>query len=138
MQHPGYDDDALNTFLADVQAKGGITTRIEADSATRATLATLAEAASSGQMNDVGANLPAQLRDELHHPHRQQARSLGKQEFVDHVGGMLDAVDPETVEARVRAVFAAIAKWVPDDEVANTRAQLPTDLAALFPANPAQ
>jgi hypothetical protein len=132
--HPGYDDDAMNRFLDRVQEAGGITTRIDADQATRGTLATLAQAVSSGQMHDLGEGLPAPLRPETDES-RGHARSLGKHEFLERVGGVVQTVDADVVEARVRAVLRAVGDWAPAGEIQRTRDQLPPDLAALFPSD---
>jgi uncharacterized protein (DUF2267 family) len=131
--HPGYDDDAMNRFLDRVQEAGGITTRIDADQASRGTLATLAEAVSSGQMHDLGEGLPAPLQPQIDES-RGHARSLGKQEFLDRVGGLVHTVDMDTVESWVRGVLRAVGDWAPAGEVQRTRDQLPPDLAALFPS----
>jgi uncharacterized protein (DUF2267 family) len=130
--HPGYTDDAMNTLLTQVQHEGGIETRIDADQATRAVLATLAEAISAGQMQALGAGLPAPLSSEIARA-TGHARALGRVEFLERVGGEIHTVDPEIVESRTRAVTTVLGVWAPAGEIANTCAQLPGDLAELFP-----
>lgn len=131
--HPGYDDDAMNAFLAQVQVHGDIITLADADQAARATLSTLAQALSAGKRQDLAASLPAPLRGELT-AGRQQASSLDNPEFLDRVGGLLDTVDPDIVHARVVAVLAALADWASADQLVDTREQLPNDLADLLPS----
>jgi uncharacterized protein (DUF2267 family) len=128
-----YDDPAMNNFLDRVREHGGITTRAEADEATRATVSTLAEAVSKGQMQDLGAGLPAALRPEINES-RGEARSLGKKEFLERAGGNMHTVDIDTVEANVRAVLRAVYEWAPAGQTGDTVAQLPPGVADLFPA----
>lgn len=129
--HPGYEDSAMDEFLARVQQLGDLTTREEAERATRGTLSALAESISGGQMGDLSPGLPMPLRPQIEQA-RGQARSFNKGEFLDRVTGDVDTVDIDKAETQARAVLRTMYEWAPEGEVDDTLEQLPPQLAQLF------
>ncbi len=131
MTGPGPQGMTMETFLEQVQQRAGLSTQKEADRLARATMSTLSERVTAGQVDDLSPALPPELRTELGR-FSGQARSFDKLGFLDRVSGEIESVDLEETEKQVRAVFAVLRQWAPSGELDDTLAQLPQDLAALF------
>ncbi|MBE9376618.1 DUF2267 domain-containing protein [Saccharopolyspora sp. HNM0983] len=125
------EDQALRTFVQQVQTRAGLASPQEADVATRVTLRTLAEAVSGGQVDDLRASLPPELQDELGQ-RSGQARQLDRAGFLDRASGEMLTTDQDAVQQQVRAVLATLREWAPDREIEDTVRQLPTSIAELF------
>lgn len=131
MTHPGPQGLTMETFLEQVQQRAGLASREEADRLARATMSSLSERVTNGQVNDLSPALPPELRTELGR-HAGQAQAFDKDTFLDRLSGEIDTVDIDEVERQVRAVFAVLREWAPAGEIDDTLAQLPADLAGLF------
>lgn len=119
------------TFVNDV-ARGASVRHEQAEELTRATLRELGRSISAGEATRLAAWLPAELRTDLTSD-SGQARRIDKRTFVDTVGRSGGSTDSTTAENQVRAVFHAVRSEVHDsNELRDTLAQLPTDLAELF------
>lgn len=129
--HPGYDDTAMENFLARVQQHGELTTREAAERATRGTLSALAESITGGQMADLAAGLPAPLRPQIEQA-SGHARPFDKSAFLDRVTGDVDTVDIDKAETQARAVLRTVSEWAPEGEIEDTLEQLPPELSQLF------
>ncbi|WP_438387731.1 DUF2267 domain-containing protein [Actinopolyspora saharensis] len=121
----------MRTFAEQVQQTAGMTSTDEASRVVRATLTTLAEAISGGQVDELVEGLPPEVRRELSQ-RSGQARSLGETEFLDRVSGEIATTDLEATEQQVRAVLTTLRQWAPHGEIDDTAAQLPRSLAKLF------
>lgn len=121
----------MRTFAEQVRSSAGLSSSDEASRVSRATLTTLAEAISAGQVDELAQGLPPELRSELSQ-RSGQARSLNKTEFLDRVSGEIATTDMEATEEQVRAVLTTLRQWAPEGETDDTVAQLPRSLAGLF------
>lgn len=131
MTYPAGGGATLQAFRSQVRDATGVATDAEAERAARATLTTLAEQTTAGEMDKLTAALPPELRDESSGV-RQQARSFGKDTFLDMVTGQIDTVSLETAEQQVRGVLRVVKAWVPPADLDAALAQLPPDIADLF------
>lgn len=122
----------LREFVGQVQRLTGLETEEETETLARATLRKLGARISSGQARDLTGALPAELTAEMVSQNTPQASAFDKHELVDQISGEVHSVDAEKVERQVVAVLQTLAQWVPDDQVDDTLAQLPGELAALF------
>lgn len=125
------DDQALRTFVQQVQTRAELASPDEADVATRATLRTLAEAISGGQMDQLRASLPPQLQDELGQ-RSGQARQMDRAGFLDRASGVMLTTDQDAVQNRVRAVLETLREWAPSGEIDDALRQLPSSIKELF------
>lgn len=125
------DDQALRTFVQQVQTRADLASPDEADVATRVTLRTLAEAISGGQVDNVRASLPPQLQDELSQ-RSGQARQMDRGGFLDRASGEMLTTDLDAVHNRVRAVLVTLRDWAPAGEIDDAVRQLPPSIAELF------
>lgn len=125
------DDQALRTFVQQVQTRAELASPDEADVATRATLRTLAEAISGGQVDKLRASLPPQLQDELGQ-RSGQARQMDRAGFLDRASGEMLTTDQDAVRNRARAVLETLREWAPEGEIDDAVRQLPSSIAELF------
>lgn len=121
----------MRNFAEQVRQGAELSSRDEASRVARATLTTLAEAVSAGQVDELAEGLPEELRNELSQ-RSGQARSLNRTEFLDRVSGEIATTDLETTEQQVRAVLTTLRQWAPSGETSDTVAQLPGSIAELF------
>jgi uncharacterized protein (DUF2267 family) len=125
-----WESPTMRAFAEQVQSKADLSAD-EASRVARATLTTLAEGVSGGQVDDLTQGLPPELQHELSQ-RSGQARSLEKTEFLDRVSGEIATTDLETTERQVRAVLTTLRDWAPEGETSDTEAQLPRSLTELF------
>lgn len=126
-----WDSGTMRAFVEQAQKAAGLSSFEESDALVRATLSTLAESVSGGQIDELTAGLPQELRSELSR-RSGQARSMDKNGFLDRVSGSIQTTDLEKAEQQVRAVLKTVREWAPEGETADTSAQLPPSLAELF------
>ncbi|WP_017974679.1 DUF2267 domain-containing protein [Actinopolyspora halophila] len=131
MTQPESTGRTMASFQEQVQQHTGLTDATETERLTRATIRALSERLAAGQLNDLEPALPPELHDELYR-FDGQAISFDKDTFLDQVSGEVDTVDIDEVERRVRAVFEVLLQWAPGEEIEDTIAQLPPDLAEMF------
>jgi uncharacterized protein (DUF2267 family) len=120
--------EASERFYSTVQLKAGIA-REDAERAARAVLETLAERIAAGEARDLAASLPPEPAAALNTT--TPAEGFDVDEFVRRVAERT-AVDPGTAERYARAVFAALGRTVPADEIRDMTAELPRDFAPLI------
>ncbi|SFE47045.1 Uncharacterized conserved protein, DUF2267 family [Actinopolyspora alba] len=126
-----WQSEPMRDFAEQVRQSAGMSSADEASRVARATLTTLAEAVSAGQVDELAEGLPEELRNELSQ-RSGRARSLNKLEFLDRISGEIATTDLETTEEQVRAVLTTLRRWAPSDETADTVEQLPGSIAGLF------
>ena len=125
------DSDSMQNFITRVQQLGNLSDRDETERAIHATLGSLAETITGGQMGDLAPALPVELRPEIDEG-RGQARPFDKGTFLDRISGQIDTVDIDKTERQARAVLRTLYEWAPEGEVDDTLAQLPEGLSAMF------
>lgn len=131
MTEPSPEGPTMDSFLAQVAERAGLSDRQEADRLARATVSTLSERITGGQVNELSPGLPPELGTELAR-YEGQAQAFDKHTFLDRVSGEIDTVDLDEVERQVRAVFSILREWVPAAEIDDTLGQLPPELAEMF------
>ncbi|GAB3548382.1 uncharacterized protein (DUF2267 family) [Actinopolyspora lacussalsi] len=133
MAHPEPAGPTMASFLEQVRQRAELSDGTEADRLTRASLRALSERLAAGQLYDLAPALPPELREELYR-FEGQAVAFDRETFLDRVSGEIDTVDLDVVERRVEAVFAVLLYWAPEEEIEDTVAQLPPDLAEMLRA----
>jgi uncharacterized protein (DUF2267 family) len=119
------------TFLTELERLTGLA-REEAERATQATLRTLAERASGGEMRDIAAHLPRELRPLLTEV-GEKAEPFDYDEFIDRVARR-EGTDREVAADHARAVFRVLGMAVAPGELRDLAAQLPKDFEPLLEA----
>jgi uncharacterized protein (DUF2267 family) len=95
-----------------------------AERAALATLGTLAERLSAGQARDLAEQLPTELAPWL--MTRSGPEPFDVDVFVRRVAER-EGTDPSSATRHAQAVFAALGRWVAEDEIADMAAELPRD-----------
>ena len=80
------DSPTMRSFVEQAQEAAGLSSFEEADALVRATLNTLAESVTGGQVDELAEGLPKELRNELNR-RSGQARSMDRTGFLDRVSG---------------------------------------------------
>ncbi|MGJ7908435.1 DUF2267 domain-containing protein [Actinopolyspora sp. H202] len=131
MTHSEPAGPTMAGFLEQIRHRAELPDDTEADRLTRASLHALSERLAAGQLYDFAPALPPELQEELHR-FGGQAVAFDQETFLERIGGEIDTVDLDVVERRVEAVFAVLLYWLPGEEVEDTVAQLPPDLAEML------
>jgi uncharacterized protein (DUF2267 family) len=118
-------------FLEHVQHRAGLSSRAEAEHATRATLETLAERLAGGEAHDLAAQLPPELARYLQLPDAGIGAKLTLDEFFELVSER-EGVDLEDSTLHARVVIGVLTEAVSQGEIKDVRVQLPAALAQLF------
>jgi uncharacterized protein (DUF2267 family) len=116
-------------FYGTVQLKGELASNETAADATRATLTTLAERITSGEADDLAAELPDVVGDMLTNVDPSEAEEFSREEFLHRVEDRADVDDPLTA---ARAVAAALDEHASDAELENAREQLPGEFDVIL------
>ncbi|WP_460355686.1 DUF2267 domain-containing protein [Mycobacterium sp. ZZG] len=111
-------------FISRVASSVGVS-QSEAETLTRAVLATLAERITGGEARDLAAQLPVPLQNPLL-PAKEEAEAFGFVEFVRRVAGR-SGTDVNTAELAVDAVFDTLRDAVTPGEFNDVLSQLPDD-----------
>lgn len=122
----GFDE-----FAARVQKRVRSSSREEAVAGTHATLVALADRLSEGQAAELAAVLPPELRPYLN-TGKGSAQPFDKAGFLGRVGSEAGLEGAELAETHARAVLATVAEWAAGEELDDTLAQLPPELADMF------
>ena len=118
-------------FIGQVQHRAGLSSRAEAERATRATLETLAERLVGGEVDDLAAQLPSELALYLQPPDAGIGAKLTLDEFFEVVSER-EGVDLPDAMFHARVVIGLLTEAVSMGEIEDVRAQLPADFAQLF------
>lgn len=118
-------------FLKHIQSVAQLSSREEADRATRATLETLAERLVGDEAKDLASQLPQEIGEYLHGREGQNGQAFSLQEFYQRVSDK-EGTDPITAANHARAVFAVLNTAVTPGEFADVRANLSRDYQELF------
>jgi uncharacterized protein (DUF2267 family) len=119
-----------NEFIDTVRTRAGISAD-EAERTACATLKTLAERISEGEVRDVAGRLPEPLRECAAADGPPERFHVD--EFLHRVAERAGVDDP-AAERDARAVFAALFRAIGPNELADVRAQLPKDFDPLLDA----
>lgn len=109
----------------------------EAQSALRATLATLSERISDGEADDLAAQLPAEAAEVLRpvpgQPRTGGAEPFDAREFITRVG-QREGRPAQQAQDHARAVFETLREAVAPEEFDNAMAQLPENFTTITAA----
>lgn len=115
-------------FIATVESEGAVS-REEAERAVQATLRTLAERLSGGEVEDIARQLPQELRPWLHDGAKAEPFDL--EEFLRRVADR-EGVPAALAEDHARLVFAALGRTLTPDELKDMVSELPTSFDELI------
>jgi uncharacterized protein (DUF2267 family) len=118
-------------FISSVHDRTG-RPREEAESLTHATLRVLAERLSAGEADDLGAQLPRELKGDVFPP-TPDAQPFGAQEFARQVAQRVGVQDTDALEG-VAAVLATTRDAVTPGEFDDVLSQLGRECAELVDA----
>lgn len=118
-------------FIGQVQARARLSSRGDAERATRATLETLAERLSGGEPKDLGSQLPQEIGRYLMSPEAAQAERLTLDDFFNRVSDR-EGVDLPIAVHHARAVVSVLTEAVSSGEIQDVRGQLGEEYSPLF------
>ncbi len=122
-------------FIEQVQTRGYMEDRYEAQRATRATLRTLAERLDERGAHDLAEQLPSELAEYLEHVQAGAGEPFSLDEFFERVNERDGSVDLPKAVYHARVVMEVLQFAVGQDEVDDiVRSQLPTEFDPLFEA----
>jgi uncharacterized protein (DUF2267 family) len=122
-----------DAFIGQVQHRARLSSRGEAERATRVTLETLAERLAGGEAKDLAAQLPQELGEHLRRGWSGIGERFSLEEFFRRVSVREGVELPEAV-FHARAVIAVLSEAVSKGELDDVRAQLPAEFDRLFEA----
>lgn len=125
-------------FIETVRQEAPIETNDAARSVADATLRTLGERITDGQVEEVAPALPDAFAEPLTEASPGEAEEFGLEEFADRVSDRA-GVEAEDVTVHARAVVTAASIAVDEDELENVQSQLPSEFDVVFePGGPIQ
>jgi uncharacterized protein (DUF2267 family) len=101
-----------------------------------ATLKVLTEYLFHDQAQNLASQLPSQIAQYLSIEPAGSAQELPLSEFVERVGELTDARDPEQAAVYTRAVMRTVEEAIVAGEEGGARAPLPQELAPLLERGP--
>lgn len=121
-------------FIEQVQDRGHMESREEAETAARATLQTLAERLRGGEADDLASQLPPELAEHLRHDKAGTGEQLSLDEFFERVNERDEGVDLPRAVYHARVVVEVLQDAVTRGEIRDIRSQLPDEYAPLLEA----
>jgi uncharacterized protein (DUF2267 family) len=118
-------------FIGQVQHYAHLSSRGEAERATRATLETLGERLSGGEPNDLASQLPMEIGRHLQQSWSGFGEHFTLDEFFRRVS-QREHVDLDEATRHAKAVMEVVCTAVSVGEIDDVRAQLPREFASLF------
>lgn len=120
-------------FIGQVQHRARLSSRGEAEIATRATLETLAERLMGGEANNLAAQLPRGIAEYLRREQFVKGQRFSLDEFFHRVSRR-EGVDVPKAVYHARVVLEVLHEAVSKGEMATVHAQLPAEFNHLFEA----
>jgi uncharacterized protein (DUF2267 family) len=121
-------------FIKEVQDRGHMDSRGEAEQATRATLEALAERLAGGEPHDLASQLPPELAQYLRYEKEETSNPFSLDEFFERVNERDEGVDLPRAVYHARVVIGVLQDAVARGEIAHVRSQLPAEYSPLFEA----
>jgi uncharacterized protein (DUF2267 family) len=119
-------------FIKEVQTRGHMESRQEAENATKATLETLGERLAGGEPKDLAAQLPPEVAEYLRYEGEQESNPFSLDEFFERVNDKNPGVDEPRAVYHARVVIAVLQDTVTQGLIDHVRSQLPEEYAPLF------
>ncbi len=123
-----------NEFIKEVQTRGHMESRDEAEKATKATLETLAERLVGGEPHDLASQLPPELAEYLRYEGEETSDPFSLDEFFERVTQRDEGVDQPRAVYHARVVMDVLGDAVTQGEMEHVRSQLPEEYEPLFEA----
>lgn len=121
----------FDEFIGQVQHRARLSSRAEAERATRAVLEALAQRLSGGEPKNLASQLPWEIGRYLLGPHSGEGARFGPRDFYDLVARR-EGIDMPDAAYHVRAVASVLRDAVSPGEWQKMLAQLPADLDQLM------
>jgi uncharacterized protein (DUF2267 family) len=128
------DLDLTRQLVFDLDRSGALPVRVTAPEAFSSVMCLFAQRLSGGETRELLYGLPRALRPLVERcmlERREEATTFGVDELIANVAQDL-GVDLEVAENVVDAVFAAVTRILPREELEHVASQLPTDLRSLW------
>lgn len=122
-----------DVFIGQVQHRAHLSSRGEAERATRVTLETLAERLAGGETKDLASQLPPEIAEHLRGKGAGTGERFSLNEFFRRVSNR-EGVDFPDAVFHARAVVDVLCDAVSPGEIKDIRAQLPDEFDRLFEA----
>jgi len=126
------DKVKYDEFIKEVQTRGHMESRQEAENATKATLATLAERLAGGEPKDLASQLPREIAEHLRYEGEQDPNPFSLDEFFERVNERDPGVDEPRAAYHARVVTSVLQDAVTQGEMDHIRSQLPVEYDPLF------
>jgi uncharacterized protein (DUF2267 family) len=120
-------------FIGQVQQRARLSSRGDAERATRVVLETLAERLGGGEPKDLASQLPPEIGRHLLHARAGTGESFSLDDFFERVSTREGVDRPDAVQ-HARAVIAVLQEAVSPGELDDVQSQLPPDFDRLFKA----
>jgi uncharacterized protein (DUF2267 family) len=124
---------SYNDFVDNVRRQAGLDSIDKAERITAAALETLGERVYRSEREDLGSQLPKQLREHLFK--RLDTEPFELEEFYNRVSSRADVGYPTAVELS-RIVMGVLQKAVSEGEMEDVLSQLPNNFRELFGEEP--
>jgi uncharacterized protein (DUF2267 family) len=121
-------------FIKEVQTRGHMESRQEAEKATQATFRTLAERLAGGEPRNLASQLPPELAQHLRYEGEETSNPFSLEEFLKRVNEKDGGVDQPRAVYHTRVVMEVLQEAVTEGEMDDVRSQLPDEYAPLFEA----
>ncbi len=121
-------------FIKEVQNRGHMESQEEAETATRATLETLAERLAGGEPQDLASQLPPELAEHMRYEGEETSNPLSLDEFFERVNERDPGVDLPRAAYHARVVVDVLEDAVTEGVMDHVRSQLPEEYGPLFEA----
>ncbi len=118
-------------FIGQVQYRAQLSSRGDAERATRATLETLAERLAGGEAHDLASQLPREIGEHLKREWSGIGERFSLDEFFRRVSHREGADLPDAI-FHARVVMEVVSEAVSKGEMDDVRAQLPAEFDRLF------
>ena len=120
-------------FIGQVQNRARLSSRGDAEVATRATLETLAERLAGGEPFNAAAQLPKGIANYLQHEYAGMGTRFSLDEFFQRISQREGVELPDAVY-HARVVIEVLREAISPGEINDIRSQLPSEYNALFDA----
>lgn len=118
-------------FITHVETLSQSSSRIEAENATRATLATLRELIPKDEAQELAKEIPSELSEFLQKQETETTESFHLQEFIQRTS-QRENIAPTTAAMHVRAVFAVLQNAVTPEKFKKFHSYFSHDYEELF------
>jgi uncharacterized protein (DUF2267 family) len=120
-------------FIGQVQHRAHLSSRGDAEVATRATLETLAERLAGNEPNNAAAQLPKGIAQYLQHQDAGAGIRFSLDEFFQRIS-LKEGVELPQAVHHARAVIEVLTEAISPGEIDDLRSQLPSEFDPLFEA----